>query len=101
MSSPRDDINSDDHIDELQNLKITNKSNFPYFIINACSLSKIFDGSQHLLSCTSNNFEIIAITETTIIKNFSITNNINIKNFSIGSSPTEFPAGGTLLHIVN
>ena len=54
MSSPPDDINSDDSentilskyhdIDELQNLKITNKSkSLSLFHINACSLSKSFD----------------------------------------------------------
>ena len=77
MSSSPDDINSDDpedtvlskhyDIEELQNLKITNKSkSLSLFYINACSLSKNFDDLQHLLSCTNKNFNIIAITETRI-----------------------------------
>ena len=81
MSSSPDDINSDDpentvstkYFDELQNLKITNKSkSLSLFHINACSLSKNFDDLQHLLSCTNKNFDIIAITETRITKNVSI-----------------------------
>ena len=89
MSSPPDDINSDDlentvsskyyDIEELQNLKMTNKSkSLSLFHINVCSLSKNFDGLQHLLSCTNNNFDVIAITETRITKNVSITNNITL-----------------------
>ena len=60
MSS--DDINSDDpentvssiyyNIEEIQNLKITNKSkSLSLFHLNACSLSKSFDDLQYL-SCT-------------------------------------------------
>ena len=60
MSS--DDINSDDpentvssiyyNIEEIQNLKITNKSkSLSLFHLNACSLSKNFDDLQYL-SCT-------------------------------------------------
>ena len=85
MSSSSDDINSDGpentvsskyyDTDELQNLKITNKSNsLSLFHIDASSLSKNFDDLQNLLSCTNKNFDIIAITETRIKKNISITN---------------------------
>ena len=77
MSSLPDHINSDDpentvsskyyDIEELQNLKITNKSkSLSLFHINACPLSKNFDDLQHLLSCTNKSFDIIAITETRI-----------------------------------
>ena len=112
MSSSPDDINSDDpentvsskyyDIEELQNLKITNKSkSLSLFHVNACSLSKNFDDFQHLLSCTNKNFDIIAVTETRITKNVSITNNLNIKNYSTEFTPTESSAGGTLLYIAN
>ena len=81
MSSPADDINTDDpentvsskyyDVDELQNLKITNKSkSLSLFHINSCSLSNNFDDLQHLLSCTNISFDIIAITETRITKMF-------------------------------
>ena len=112
MSSQPDDIDSDDaentvsskfyDIDELQNLKITNNSNsLSLFYINACSLSKNFDDLQHLLSCTNKIFDIIAITETRIKENVSITNNLSIKNYCIKFTPTESSAGGTLLYIAN
>ena len=112
MSSSPYDINSDDpentisskyyDIEELQNLKIINKSkSLSLFHVNACSLSKNFDDLQHLLSCTNKNFDIIAITETRITKNFSVVNNLNIKNYSTEFTPTESSAGGTLLYIIN
>ena len=112
MSSPSDDINSDDpentvstkyyDTDELENLKITNKSkSLSLFHINTCCLSKTFDDLQHFLICTNKNFDIVAITETRITKNISITNNLSIKNYSIEFNPTESSAGGTLLYIAN
>ena len=85
MSSQSDDINSDDpentvsskyyDTDELQNLKINNSNSLSLFHINACSFSRNFDDLQHLLSCTNKTFDIIAITETIIKENVSITNN--------------------------
>ena len=113
MSSPHHDINSDDpentvlskyyDIHELQNLKLTNKSNSISLLhINAGSLSKNCDDLQHLLCCTNKNFDFIAITETRITRNVSITNNnLNIKNYSTEFTPTESSAGGTLLLIAN
>ena len=111
MSSQTDDINSVDpentvsskyyDIDELQNLKINNSSSFSLFHINACSLSRNFDDLQHLLSRKNKIFDIIAITETRIKENVSITNNLSIKNYSIEFTPTESSAGGTLLYIAN
>ena len=109
MSLQTDDINSVDpentvsskyyDIDELQNLKINNSNSLSLFHINACSLSRNFDDFQHLLSCTNKIFDIIAITETRIKENVSITNNLSIKNYSIEFTPTESSAGGTLLYI--
>ena len=69
MSSSPDDIDSDNpentvssiyyDIEELQNLKVTNKSNsLSLFHLNACFLSKNFDDLQQLLSCTNKNFII-------------------------------------------
>ena len=72
MSSSPDTINCDDpentvsskcyDMEELHNLKIINKSkSLVLFHINTCSLSKNFDNLQHLVSCTNENFDIIAI----------------------------------------
>ena len=90
-------------IEELQNLKITHKNkSFSLFYINVYSLSKNFDDFQHLFSCTNKNVEIIAVTETRIMKNISITNNLAIRNYSFEFTRTaESSAGGTLLSTAN
>ena len=86
----------------MHNIEIPHK-NKPLFLfhMNACSLNKSFDDLQHLLSCTKNTFDIIAITETRITKNVSLLNNLNLNNHSFEFSPTETSAGGTLLYIAN
>ena len=91
-------------IDELKNVKITNKDkSLPLFNINVCSLNKKFDNLQHLLSSTNKNFDnlqhllsstnknfdVIVITETRIVKNVSVTNNLTINIFSFELTPTE------------
>ena len=71
------------------------------FHINSCSLNKNFDDLQHLLNCTKNLFDIIAISETRIIKQVSLLNNLNLNNYSFEFTPTETSAGGTLIYIAN
>ena len=89
-------------IDEMHNIKIPHKNKFlSLFHINACSLYKNFDDLQHLLSCTQNNFDIIAISETRVTKNIALLNNLNFNNYSFEFTPTETSAGGTLLYIAN
>ena len=81
-------------------MKIPKKKNFlSLFHINACSLSKNFDDLEYLLKTTNTNFNIIAISETRILKNTKIVKNNNIPNFSHQFTPTESTAGGTLLYI--
>ena len=46
-------------------------------------------------------FDITAISETRIIKNISLLNNLNFNNYSFEFTPTETSAGGTLLYIAN
>ena len=89
-------------IDELQKLKIPNKENsLSLFHINSCSLNKNFEELQNLLQSTNINFDVIAITETRIPKNVSVTQNIVLNNYSFEHTPTESSAGGTLLYIAN
>ena len=89
-------------IDELQTMKIPNKDkSLALFHINACSLNKNFNELEHLLSCTNKNFDVIAISETRITKNISLTNNLTMNNFSFEFTPTESSAGGTLLYVAN
>ena len=88
--------------DELQTIKISNKDkSLALFHINACSLNKNFNELEHLLSCTNKNFDVIAISETRITKNISLTNNLTMNNFSFEFTPTESSAGGTLLYVAN
>ena len=47
------------------------------------------------------NFDIIAVSETRILKNTKIVKNINIPNFSYEFTPTESTAGGTLIYIAD
>ena len=70
------------------------------FHINACSLNKNFDDLQHLLNCTKK-IDIIAISETRITKQVSLSNNLNLNNYSFEFTPTETSTGGTLLYIAN
>ena len=89
-------------IDEMHNIEIPHKNkSLSLFHINACSLNKNFDDLQHLLSCTKTKFDIIAISETRITKQVSLSNNLNLNNYSFEFTPTETSAGGTLLYIAN
>ena len=57
--------------------------------MNACSLNKNFDDLQYLLSCTKNNFDIIAIRKTRITKQVPLLNNLSLNNYSFEFTPTE------------
>ena len=88
-------------IEEMGNIEIPHKNkSLSLFHINACSLNKNFDDLQHLLSCTKTKFDIIAISETRITKQVSLSNNLNF-NYSFEFTTTETSAGGTLLYIAN
>ena len=89
-------------IDELQQLKIPNKEkSASFFHTNFCSLNKNFEELQNFLQSTNIQFDIIAITETRITKNISVTQNTELSNYSFEHTPTESSAGGTLLYVAN
>ena len=74
----------------MHNIEIPDKNkSLSLFHLNACSLNKNFDDLQHLLSCTRKTFDITAISETRIIKNISLLNNLNLNNYSFEFTPTE------------
>ena len=88
------------NLEEVQTLKIPNKkSSLSLFHITTCSLSRNFEDIEYLLKTTNTSFDIIAISETRILKSTNIVKNINIPNFSYEFIPTESTAGGTLLYI--
>ena len=81
----------------MHNIKMPHKNKLlSLFHINACSLNKTFDDLQHLLNCTKIFFDIIAISETRITKQVSLSNNLNLSNYSFEFTPTETSAGVTL-----
>ena len=83
-SDPENVVNSKFHdIDQIQALKFPDKH-------------KSLD---HLLKCRNKVFDIIAVSETRITKQTSLTSNINLKNYAIEFTPTESSAGGTFLYI--
>ena len=89
-------------IDQIQTLQFSNKhKSLVLFHINACSLNKKFDDLGHLLKCTYKVFDIIAVTETRITKQTSLTTNINLRNYAIEFTRTDSSARGTLLYIAN
>ena len=55
-------------------MKILNEDkSLALFTVNPCSLNNNFHDFEHLLSCTSKIFDVIAIIETRITKNVSLT----------------------------
>ena len=100
-SAPENVIQSNYYdTDELQQMKIPNKEKYlSFFDINSCLLN--FEELQNLLQSTNIQFDVIAITETRITKNISVTQNIELSNYSFKHTPTESSAVGTLLNIAN
>ena len=86
----------------MHNIEIPhNNKLLSLFHINACSLNKNFNDLQHLLSCTKTKFDLIAISEIRITRQVSLSNNLNLNNYSFEFTPTGTSAGGTLLYIAN
>ena len=82
----------------MHNIEVPPKNeSLSLFHINACSLNKNFDDLQHLLSFTKTEFDIIAISETRITKQVSLSNNLNLNDYSFEFTPTETSAGGALI----
>ena len=54
-----------------------------------------------MLQSTNIQFDVIAITEIRITKNISVTQNIELSNYSFEHTSTEYSAGGSLLLVAN
>ena len=88
------------NLEKLQTMKISNKkSALSLFHINTCPLNKHFEDLEYLLKTTNINFDIIAISESRILKNTIFVKNINFQKNFYEFTPTESTAGGTLLYI--
>ena len=81
-------------------MKIPNKNScLSLFHINTCSLNKSFIDLEYLIESTNINFDIIAISETRMLKDTDNVKNINTTNFSSAFTPIESTAGRTLFYI--
>ena len=60
-------------LEEVQSMKIPNKNScLSLFHINTCSLNKNFGGLEYLIKSTNINFDIIAHSQTRILKDTNI-----------------------------
>ena len=75
-------------LEEVQSMKIP-KSCFSLFQINTCYLNKNFEGLECLIKSTNINIDIIAISETRVLKETNIVKNIKTPNFSFEFATTE------------
>ena len=88
--------------EEVQTMEIPNKkSSLSLFHINTCSLSKNFEYLEYLLKTTNTNFDIIAISDTRILKTSNIVKNINIPNFSYKCTLSESKTQESLLYFAD
>ena len=79
------------------NNTISNKEKYPSLsYINSWLLNKC-SRTSNLLQPTYIQFDVIAIIETQITKNISVTQNAEFRNYSFEHTPRESSAGGSLL----
>ena len=57
-----------------------------------CCLNKNFDDLDELFKFTNKVFDIIAVSETRITKQTSLTTNIELKNYTMQTLLAEFPS---------
>ena len=98
-----ENINSNCYgINKLETLKkFTDKSSLSLCHLNTCSLSKIIDILQHFIQLTKTDFDIIAVSESRIMKNKFPPIDIIIPNYSYEFCPIKAITGGTLIYIRN
>ena len=90
------------NIDEIQSLnKLNDKHSLSLFHINACSLTKNIEDLELLLDSNQICFDVIAITETRILKSKFPVTDINLTNYSYEYCSAESSAGDTVLYIGN
>ena len=79
----------------------TEPNSLSLFHINSCSLIKNFEDLEYFFKATNKTLDVIAISESRILKDTNLSKNINIYNYSVEFTQTESQAGGTLLYINN
>ena len=87
-------------INEMHKLNDSIKrGTFTVFHINASSLQKHFEEFEILLNSTKIDFDVIAVTESRILKDKIGINNLKLQNYNMEFCPTSSNAGGTVLYI--
>ena len=78
-------------------MKVPNKNScLTLFQSNTCSSNKHFADLEYLVKSANVKVELIAISETKILKDSDIVKNINIQNFSFEFTPTKLTVPFTL-----
>ena len=71
-------------------MKIPNEDScLSLFDINTCSSNKNLEDLEYLIKPTNINADIIAVSETRILKDTNIVKNVNNPNFSFVFTPIE------------
>ena len=83
-------------IDDFCNSKYNSKQFFSLLHLNIHSLQKHKSDLDILLKQLNYDFDVIAISESLLIKNIEPTHNIQIPTHNIEHTPTEASKGGTL-----
>ena len=59
--------------------------------MNPCSLSKNFEDLEYLFKATNKTFDVIAISESRILKDTNLSKDININNYFVEFTPHLLP----------
>ena len=86
-------------VDDFLKRKFNNKKYFSMFHLNTHSLQAHKSDLDILLDELKFEFDVIAISESRLLKGIEPTHNIEIPNYKIEHTPTEANKGGTLLYI--
>ena len=81
--------------------EILKSSLIKVFHINVCFLNKNIDDLEYSISSTNITYDIVAMSETRIMRNLETNKNINTKNYNMEYMSVESTAGGTMLYIAN
>ena len=86
-------------VEEIKSIKPKHSNN--YLHLNISSLQYHFESLESMLSSIDIDFNVIAITESRLIKDKNLSRPIDLPSFSFEHTPTESKKGGALLYISN
>ena len=90
------------NVEELSVLKdFQNNASLSLFHLNISSLPKHIDELEHLIYSSGLNFDVLAISESRVLRNTNTISNINFAGYSFESCPTVSSTGGTGIYVKN